>query len=184
MTATPVELVKREGGRIQRVGNLATTIAYAHHEVHEGNLYSVSYKSPDASPIADNGTIILTLTTGAKYCHVQAYGAMGGDAEGEFCEAVDITGGTQMAERNHNRPSSKTATAAVLRDPTVNDAGVLLEHLFMPGGTRQFAVGSTGSQRTEWICLPNTTYMMRLTNRSGGAQPGSIGVVWYEETNN
>jgi hypothetical protein len=121
MTArTPVEFTDEQN---QRVGNqvvLATAlidgesqvlltdeitgslaiISVVHHEIHEGEMFHVSYKSPDASPIADNGTIIFVIETGNRYCHITPLPAAGGDAELELRRGVEFTGGTGTGMAN------------------------------------------------------------------------------------
>jgi len=157
-------------------------IDIVHHEIHEGEFFSVSFKTADAGPIADNATLAFALTTTTKYVHVQAVGTCGGDAEIEFYEGSAITGGTATTVYNHKRYSSNTSTVTVVRDPTVNTAGTLLENFFLPGGTGPQAVGSVGNQRQEWILKLATIYVVRLTNRSGSTQPASLMVPWYEES--
>jgi hypothetical protein len=152
-----------------------------HHEIHEGESHLASYKTPDASPLADNGTIAFAFVVGAKECHVVAEGACGGDMEGELREGVTYTGGTSLAIFNKKRASSSGATATLVRDPTVTGAGTLLENRFVPGGTGPQAAGGAGGQRNEWVLAPGRTYLYRITNRAGNNQPASMVVEWYEE---
>lgn len=159
-------------------------IDIVHHEIHEGEFFSVSYKTPDDGNLADNGTIVFALTAAVKYVHLQATAACGGDAEVEFYEVSTVTGGTATTPRNHNRNGSDNSDVTVVRDPTVNAAGTLLEHAFLPGGTGGNAIGTVGNQRQEWILRPAITHVVRLTNRAGNAQPGSLAVTWYEESTN
>jgi hypothetical protein len=87
-----------------------------------------------------------------------------------------------MARYNKNQGKSIVAVAAVTRQPTVTNNGVLLENDFLPGGTGGNSIGSSGGERDEWILDINRTYMYRLTNRAGNAQPMSLRIEWYEET--
>jgi hypothetical protein len=159
-----------------------TIITVPHHEIHEGETHLCSYKTPDGAPLADNATIAFVVTVGAKECHMTAAGAVGGDFEGELREDVTYTGGTAVAIFNKKRSSSEGATATVVRDPTITDAGTLLENRFVPGGTGPQAVGGVGGQRAEWILEPGRVYLYRITNRAGNNQPGSLVLEWYEET--
>lgn len=154
----------------------------AHHEIHEGETFHVSYKSPDASPIGDNATVAFVLTTPAtKTPHLIFDGACGGDAEMEFYEGSTTTAGTNMTPQNKNRLYPNNNTVTVVRDATVSAAGTLIENYLIPGGTGPLANGSIGSSRDEWILKKSTKYTLRLTNRSGGAQPASLRIEWYEE---
>jgi hypothetical protein len=94
--------------------------------------------------------------------------------------------GTATAIRNKNRPKQgiEVPTASVVRDPTVNDAGLLLENEFIPGGTGPQAVGGAASTRSEWVLKPGTVYLVRMTNRAGNNQPASLALEWYEESTN
>jgi hypothetical protein len=166
------------------ISGALNTIDIVHNEIHEGEFFSVSFKSADDSAIADNATIAFALTPATKYVHLQAVGAMGGDAEIEFYEVSTVTGGTATTPRNHNRNGSDNSDVTVVRDPTVNTAGTLLENIFLPGGTGPQAVGGAGGQRQEWVLRPAITHVVRITNRAGTAQPGSLSVSWYEESTN
>lgn len=155
-----------------------------HHEIHEGETFFISYKTPDDSPIGDNATVTLGVTTAAKYAHILARGACGGDAEGELYEGATWTGGTSLNVFNKNRAKTESPTLTVVRGPTPVLLGTLLENEFIPGGTGPQAIGGAATQRAEWILKPGTQYLFRITNRSGGAQPASMALEWYEESTN
>ena len=167
---------------LDEITGALNVIDTVHHEIHEGEFFSVSYKAPDGAPIADDATIVFALTAATKYVHFQAVAAMGGDAEIEFYEVSTVTGGTATTPRNHKRTGSDNSDVTVVRDPTVNVAGTLLENAFLPGGTGGNAIGAVGNQRQEWILRPTITHVVRLTNRAGTAQPGSLAATWYEES--
>lgn len=153
-----------------------------HHEVHEGETYHVSYKSPDAGPIADNGTIVFALTTNATHtAHLVFDGSCGGDAEGELYEGATIANGTPLTPQNKNRNYANVNTVTVILNPTINVAGVRLENGFIPGGTGPQAAGGVGQDRGEWILKPSTIYLLVITNRAGTSQPMSLRAEWYEE---
>ena len=70
-----------KGARDAITGSI-TTVDYAHHEVHDGTMYQSSYKSPDASDIADDGSIDVLIDTGVGFVdHLTFVAAAGGDAE-------------------------------------------------------------------------------------------------------
>lgn len=154
-----------------------------HYEIHEGDYYSVVYKSPDASPIADNGVITLAIRTAGNLLHMVATASFGGDAEIELLEESTLAGGVAQKINNHNRYSSNVSSvSSVLLNPTVT-GGTLLSNIFLPGGSSGNAsVGIMGGFREEWILKTNTIYVVRATNRAGSAQPGSLDVAWYEES--
>ena len=157
------------------------TIDVLHHEIHLGTAFFVSFKTVDATPLADNATLIFALTIGAKAIHVISTGMIGGDGEKEVLEGSTITGGTATTVYNRNRTFLTATTVTVVRDPTVNAAGTLIDNQFIPGGTGGQTLGGTSGPRNEWVFKPATVYAIRMTNRSGNVQPASLAVEWYEE---
>lgn len=165
-------------------GALAT-ISTVHHEIHDGDTFQSSWKSPDASPIADNAVATMLLTTGARYPHLTFEIAAGGDAEVRLYKNPTVTDvGTVNPSHNMNDGSSKTATAMVTMAPTVTDVGEQKHICFLPGGTGGNSPGGTARQETEWILDIDSSYMIQATNRSGIAQPIGIVAQWYEEETN
>ena len=172
---------------VDSITNTLQVIDIFHHEAHIGELFSVSYKAPDGSPLADNATIVLAIRPSTKYLHFQAFSALGGDAELEFYSGSTIAAdGTLMMPCNHNIALQAThlSDAVVRRDPTVTVVGTLCDNFLIPGGTGGNAIGGDGNQRDEWIIPPATWAFVRLTNRAGTAQPASLKCVWYEEGSN
>lgn len=157
-------------------------ITWAHHEIHDGDTYLVSYKSPDASPIADNGTILFIITTHSQYAHMTFRASCGGDMEAELYEGTQVEPGTgaAMTPYNKSRANPKVATVGVRRDMTLGPVGTLLENEFVAGGTGPLAVGGASQMRAEWILATSHVYMYRITNRAGSAQPASLAIEWYE----
>lgn len=158
------------------------TIDYAHHEVHEGHMYIASYKSPEGADVADNGTVILQITTGARYNHFTSLVSAGGDTEVEILEGVTSTGGTAVQANSMNRNGDMTPASSVVHTPSISNAGTRIEHFLLPGGVgANFSGGGMARKDTEWILKPNTKYAVRATNRAGNAQPMSVIIEWYEE---
>ena len=157
------------------------TIDFAHHEIHEGEFFSTTYKTPDGSDLADNGTISFVISTNEAFPHLLAFGACGGDTELALYENPDFDAdGIDVNQLNHNRASSNVSLVDIVRDATINDNGTRLEDVFLPGGTGGNAIGESGGQRNEWILNRNTDYLVLLTNLAGNAQPGFLSLQWYE----
>lgn len=208
---TPVEFThRRADGTYERVGNQVelvgapaggggeaqllpidpvtgalVTIKAPHYEIHEGDAFTASYISPHGSLVADNGNIDMVITTTTRYCHLVAVGAFGGDFEMYIYEGPTFQAdGTTVVPRNHKRTGGAATTVAVVHTPTVNVVGTLLESAFFPGGTGGNSLGTIGEQRNEWVLSLATSYLVRLTNRAGNAQQGSLSLSWYEEEDN
>lgn len=163
----------------------AIVVNYPHHEIHGGNMFIVSYKTPDTDALADDGTIDLHLAfTTDKDAHAVFQVHTGGDAEVLFFESptVATSDGVDMTPINMNRGSTNAGFATVTRNPTVSSDGTQLLNIFVPGGT--FLSGGGQSQlrdNTEWVLGRGGEYMVRLINRAGSAQPACVEVQWYEE---
>lgn len=161
------------------------TVDSEHHEIHEGEVAIVSYKSPDATPIADNGTISFLLQTQAKAAHIVIRGSFGGDWEIEIYEGTTFTGGTGTAMTVFGKNRYKALPAGystVRRDVTIVNPGTAMPfNFFFPGGTGGNTTGADANTRDEWPFAPNTNYLIRITNRAGTPQPGSLAIEWYEK---
>jgi hypothetical protein len=177
-------LVDGEGNALSTDSEGAlTVILYPHHEVHSGRMYQASYKSPDDSAIADNASLDMLLVVGStRTPHIVFAVAAGGDVEVLFYEDTTVSNaGTALVENNMNRTSNHVSTVAATHTPTVSGVGTLLADYLIPGGQGPRAGGGTARESTEWILEKGKTYLIRATNRSGGAQPVSITAQWYEE---
>lgn len=165
-------------------GALAT-ISTVHHEVHDGETFQSSWKSPDASPIADDATVTMLLATGARYPHLTFETAAGGDAEVRLYKNPTVThAGTVNPTHNMNDPSSRTSTVTVSMMPTIDTVGELKHIHFLPGGMGGNSPGGTIRPETEWILDVNSLYMIQMINRANSAQPISLVAQWYEESTN
>lgn len=184
----PVELTSASEDQALLVDDITgalATIPVVHHEVHEGDTFQVSYKSPDDTPIADDGNMDILLQTGARYAHLVFDIRAGGPAEVLFYEDTEVSdAGTAMTEHNMKRYSETAATVTATYTPTVTGAGTLLHDSLLPGGTGagKSRTGGTVRDNTEWILKLNSNYLIRGTNRAGNAQPMSNIAQWYEES--
>lgn len=151
-----------------------------HKKIHEGKAFLASYKSPDASPIADNGTIVFYIAPDREI-HLFFTAAAGGDAEIEVLDGPTITGGSTLSAFNLNRNHSDDAGIVLKRDPTVNADGTRIVDALLPGGTGGNAQGGLLGLRpgTEIELNEDRVYAVRLTNRAGNAQPMSLAIEYY-----
>lgn len=169
---------------VDEITGAIAVIDTVHHEIHEGEMVVVSYKSPNASPIADDATISFLIQTKAKTAHIVIRLSFGGDCEIEIYEDTVFTGGTGTAMTVFNKNTNKATPSGystVRRDVTVTNVGTLKYNFFFPGGTGGNAQGISESTRDEWLLKPNTNFLIRGTNRAGNVQPGSLAIEWYEE---
>lgn len=163
--------------------NAIKVILYPHHEVHAGSAYETCYKSPDPSPIADNGLFDLLIQVGPKPLHFTFDALAGGDAEILLYEGATVSAtGTELDIFNLNRmqPDASSVMFAA-HTPTLTATGTTLLGEFLPGGTGGQTAGGQSRSSLERIMRTGTAYLLRQVNRAGTAQPMSNHGQWYEE---
>lgn len=190
-TAQPVYLIMRPFGQVDGIEvpgdadtGALTFMSIAHYRIHAGDMFQASYKSPNASPIADDANLdLLFIANDTKSAHLIWQLAAGGDAELLFYEdTVTSNDGTELNEVNLKRISTKVAGETTFHTPTISDVGALLDNSLLPGGTGGNAGGTgDGFGSREWILKPNTKHLIRLTNRAGNPQSMSTILRWYED---
>lgn len=156
-------------------------IPTVHHEVHEGETFRFWYVVPHGSELANDATIDIVLTTTTRTAHIVFSAAGGGNAEFQIFRDPAFTGGTPLTAHNLNDASATVSTVTVVLEPTVTDDGDEIGAGFIPGGSGGNAQGGAIRDDTEDIWRTNTSYLIRLTNRSGGAQQFGVEGQWYEE---
>lgn len=161
-------------------------ISQEHERIHSKKGWLVTRKH---AALADEASSDIAFTTGAnKYPHLRKYvaNATGGPLDGFLYEVSSISGGTGMTERNCCRPGTTDGSSGVtwVHTPTVASAGTEIEYVLLPTLT---AIGSnvggvTGADiGEEWVLKPETTYLLRLTNNSGGAVDVGWHIFYYFE---
>jgi len=103
-----------------------------------------------------------------------------GNAEFKVYENVTaVTGGTIFVPRNRNRASTRVAQTGAIVQPSSVTTNVVLYEEIIVGGSGGNAAGAslTGDYA---ILKANTSYLFRLTNRSGQARIAELFVQWVE----
>jgi len=155
------------------------TIETEHAEIHEGETYICSHFY---SLVADDANADLRITSGSnKELHITITVAVAGNGETLIYEGTTYTvAGTNVVIYNRDRTSSNSSDATCRHTPTANVLGTELFHGYAPGGEKKEAIGSVRKTAQEWIFKKSEDYLIRFTNRSGGAIDVSIEVEWYE----
>lgn len=186
-TAQSVALAGGTGRALDEVTQKPILIDFVHHEVHEGNTFQACQKTADDSPVADNASYDMLLITGNEAeAHLVFSAAAGGICELIFYKDTTVSdNGAQIDVQNMRQSlhGIKLNTTRAFTTPTITLVGTMMHIRLLPGGTGpgQSTSGSTIRENTEWVLEPNTNYLIRVTNRSGGAQPISILTQWYEK---
>lgn len=153
-----------------------------HHEVHEGEMYHASHT---VASLANGNNLDLLFRVGAKEAHTVFEIFAGGQVTVSLFEAPTTSAnGTALTAYNMKRNSANVALSAVSHTPTVTATGsvALVNGRILPGGTSPTTrVGGGIRQGIEWIFAPNTAYLLRINNSSGGAIACNAGLEWYEE---
>lgn len=149
--------------------------------VIDGLVFYAYSSRGNGNALADDASIDIVVTPPAnKNIGIGFATRIGGDAEFKVFENVTgVTGGTVFVPRNRNRASTKTAQTGVIIQPTgVTTNGVLYEEIII-GGSGGNAAGAT-LEGDYAIIKADTSYLFRLTNRSGQARIAELFVQWIE----
>lgn len=96
-------------------------------------------------------------------------------------EAGNVTAGTAMTPVNLNRNSANASTCTVTYTPTVTTTGTEIMSRKMANTSHVLAkFGGELHRNMEWILKANTTYLVRVTNGSGGNLDITISVEFWE----
>ena len=155
------------------------TITAPHYMIHEGKSFIASYAWDN---VAHLSTAKLRIIVGAnKALHATISVVAQGNAEFRIYEGTTYTdNGTAVTIYDKNRTTANTSDALCYHTPTVNTSGPVIYHSFVPGGTKQRAVGSVRTNGEEWIFKKSTDYMLMLANESGDNMDASIEIEFYE----
>lgn len=174
--------------------NALNTIAYAHHEAHEGNRFFVQYSVADLGAMTTpNDMITLTFTTPdtAKWGHF-IFTATG--SSGWLVRLIEApTGGAAtptgvLLILNKNRNSSKKSTVSdgttagqVSYDATLATGGTTLWNGYIEGSTSGITGTGFSGKRDEIILKQNTQYQLSIFGTD--AEAATLYIDWYEHTN-
>lgn len=154
-------------------------INYEHGKVHLGEFFVVGGTE---AAIANNGTIDLYIVTPAtKTLHTYLSLQAGGDATIQVYDSTTISAaGTILTARNLNREFPDGMDTQFQKDPTISALGTLFWENLLPGGRGGGSPGAISDQSEQIVFARNSTYLIRLTNIAGTAQPLGIQLAIYE----
>ena len=152
------------------------SIDYAHHEIHGGSGYTLSY--PITVPIAAEVEIRMATASSAKWAH------MVWSFTNDAAFSVDIFETTTKAHEaanaltpiNRNRNSANTSGLTFCHTPSGSGDGTTIWSF--AGGANKIV--TTAENRNEFILKSGTAYLINLTATS--ADVAHILLDWYEHT--
>jgi len=162
-------------------------ILKAHHEIHEGEFYSICAVDSDFG-VGENLIIAFQTPDTTDWIHLFFTVDNTAEATFEILEDPTITvdTGTDVIAYNHNRNSANTsgiltiestpeAGKATLNPTITNDGTILCRELLGAGKVR----GGVSRSDNEWVLKQNFIYAVRL---SGEIKDGRATLIlaWYE----
>ena len=156
-----------------------SSITYEHHEIHEGDMYSV-----DDLLACDNTTLLWLITTPntTKYAHM----IFGVDCTGEMTVLVTeganrTTSSAALTPINRRRMSTNAATVVVGRGATggTTNGATTIKNTRV-GATGKFSTVGGSERSHEFILKANTKYVVSATTYA--TVYVALRLDWYEHT--
>lgn len=145
------------------------TMDLAHHEVHEGNSFTVSDVDLNVQVAAPKYWLIRVPDNVEFHMKVSVECDTG--ALLEFFENPTINvDGVVIPWYNNNRNSNNTTNMACFDDPTVGADGVTRLQVSRVGAGRDKKLGGAGRMQFEWILRTGEEYLIKVTVDANGAE--------------
>ena len=136
-----------------------------------GEVYHFSHYFEE---IGDGGNADLLVQTGANLITIRVSLSAQKRTLYRAYEGTTITDpGSAVLETPRNRNTDFTFTSTVTHTPTVDTIGTNFAVDLVPAGQQNSASGGIGNDLAVWVLKPNTNYLLRATNISGGSGGGS-----------
>lgn len=159
------------------------TIDYVNFINQEGRLFEVDYQHQD---IDNNESRDILVRTSGRGTMIRLVSIVGNRTPWEmrlFEGATVSADGTTLTPTNRNRLSTFQEQVFFGFEPTVTDDGTEISFQAVPDATGNGGYESLQGNRegADWILLPNTDYLFRITNIAGSANVEfSVVLVFYE----
>ena len=176
------QLVNGNGNAIEidPITRALTTITYAHHELHEGDMYLAFHRVDLSNGQVFDFSVITPNTT--KWPHMVIEADAEFEAMMQIWEAPTLSNnGTPKAAYNKNRNVVNPATTIVNHTPTVTATGSTLIFEDQWGAGKKEGGGARALE--EWIFKQDTKYLVRFTNMVTTANYLVVHFNWYEHIN-
>lgn len=135
--------------------------------LNKGYAFTVSHI---ATAFADDADFYFLIKCGDRAIDLGYQTNVGGDCYGRIYESPTTSSdGTPLSIIANNRSNILTDGCTFFHTPSVSDDGTLMAEALIAGGSGKFSRvgGSSGLER--WKLNPNTNYLIKITNKSGGA---------------
>jgi hypothetical protein len=167
-------------GEFDNIFKVPVSIDVAHHEIHEGDHYSLAYNEDVAN--GDSAVVLIVTPNTTKWAHWVYETKTQGETIVSLLEGVTTTlNGTTLATFNGNRNSANTAGVLMFANPPSHTGGTVLD--IQQIGSGKTAGGTAVRSDRELILKQNTKYILKFFNQTGSAN-SEMNVIfnWYEHT--
>ena len=166
-----------------RVDNARVGIAFQHHEIHEGNHYTIAVVDAD---VDNAGPKYVRITASDTATRIHLIGIVSASAAClvEFYEDPTIlAAGAALTEHNNDRNSINVATATTFEDTTTqapnNDGTLLFASRIGGTGVAQTRFAGSAADREEWILKQGEDYLVKVTVDADNTEVAIV-LTWYE----
>lgn len=157
------------------------TIDYAHHEIHDGSMFSYDDVVTLGSAATQDYVITVPNTTKWPHFAFDIESTVGGLTM-ELYEATDKIPTTPQTTYNRNRNSAATATTTVHKGTSGGTTdGTRIGWRSSGTSTAAGKLSGRVGESTERGLKMNTKYILRVTSKTN-ANDISVGLLWYEHT--
>jgi len=179
----PIRLYEASGigpAKIDKSTHAQLTVAYPHHELHDGNAYLNC-----VSGVQNAGgelNIGFDTANGSTWTHIIPNSRASSEARFIIWEGATLSGDTVLTPMNRNRNSNNTSINSLLLNPTVSGtsptSGIVI-------CAKHFGAGRTvgGEERgvVEFVLKSGTTYLLSTISEAANNDL-SMNINWYEHT--
>ena len=163
---------------LDRSGEAVPTIVKEHFKIHEGSGFTSSF-----SFSVGNGEdyYILLANPAGNYPHIRKYTITsdGAPVDIRLFEEPTVSDAGSVADGvNNNRNSPITPSLVVTKDATITDDGDVVEVDAIVGA--KHSGGNAKGIIVEWILDPSKSWVIKVTNNSGGSADMTFNMFWYE----
>jgi len=165
------------------IENARVSIAFQHHEIHEGNHYTVAVVDTDVD-IAGPKYVRITAPNTTKHIHLIGIVSASAACLVEFYEnPTPLADGNALTEQNNDRNSANAATATTFEDTTTqapnNDGTLLFASRIGGTGVAQTRFAGSAADREEWILKQGEDYLVKVTVDADNTEVAIV-LTWYE----
>ena len=168
---------------VDSVDQARVTIAFQHHEVHEGNHYTIAVVDADVDIAAPKYVRITAPDTATRIHFMGVVSADGASLVELYEDPTILAAGTALTERNNDRNSANAATATTFEDTTTqapnNDGTLLFAGRIGGTGAAQTRFAGNVADREEWILKQATDYLVKVTVDADDTEVVIV-LTWYE----